>query len=450
MSSPITGTGAREKRNVKPNSHYPPQPAVIMTNDRRQNQSPKSAPRPSGARRQSGASASPGGGGGAKSGSGGAGDGGANNGGGGANSAGGRSEDHYAQLLQRVVNLEQQLTEYATVGEKLQALEEEVRDLKESEGKAREEVRALRDRVEEMEWGIKNCEKMHKEAKEETGKVSMEVKSVRDDWEKWEEEKMAQWKEEVKDLVRQVAGEVNGGRNHGGGERQEGLQREAGRIIGGAERSRRKRCVVVTDSNGKEATADTINNHIPREERGDYDISVVVAHTLDTATRRVLSGEIDVSGAIVIVDNLTNDVRGSWQQKACTPEELLWKLNGLKEAMSNADAIIVCEVKPMRNVYVMPHNQLLHDYVLNQPFLYGCRTQIRMEFLDSKGFHILPEYGSVLDRTYACALRAIDVPCPTPFENFVPEFMRRQFEREWPRLVGNRSEGHVDNHGWKW
>ena len=97
--------------------------------------------------------------------------------------------------------------------------------------------------------------------------------------------------------------------------------------------------MVVTDSNGKEATADTINNHIPREERGDYDISVVVAHTLDTATRRVLSGEIDVSGAIVIVDNLTNDVRGSWQQKACTPEELLWKLNGLKEAMSNADAI---------------------------------------------------------------------------------------------------------------
>ena len=154
---------------------------------------------------------------------------------------------------------------------------------------------------------------------------------------------------------------------------------------------------------------------------------------------------------MVLVDNLTNNIRGTWRQKADSPEGLVWKLDELRRAMPGADAIIVCEAKPMQLKNVMVYNQLLHDYICDQPGMFGCRTQIRMEFLKD-GFHVLPEYGSVLDRTYACALRAIDVPCPTPFENFVPYSVRQQYEMEWPRLAGNkvRPEGSLNNHGWKW
>ena len=73
------------------------------------------------------------------------------------------------------------------------------------------------------------------------------------------------------------------------------------------------------------------------------------------------------------------------------------------------------------------------------------------------GFHIQPQCGPVLDRTYAYAILGIPVPCPTPVEDFIPTQVRRRFEAEWPRLRGGRSgawggrRGLPDlNHGWRW
>ena len=96
------------------------------------------------------------------------------------------------------------------------------------------------------------------------------------------------------------------------------------------------------------------------------------------------------------------------------------------------------QIKPMRTIDVRHHNSLLSQYLKQcGPSGFGCKTQIRMEFLRSDGFHINPMYDSVLDRTYACALLGVEVPCPTPESNFIPDDVRRSYEKNWPRLVGN-------------
>ena len=51
------------------------------------------------------------------------------------------------------------------------------------------------------------------------------------------------------------------------------------------------------------------------------------------------------------------------------------------------------------------------------------------------------------ERTYACALLGIPVPCPTPFDQFVPENVRRSWEREWPEIGGGRRL--TADHGWR-
>ena len=120
--------------------------------------------------------------------------------------------------------------------------------------------------------------------------------------------------------------------------------------------------------------------------------------------------------------------------------------------MSAAEAVVICQIKPMRMMDVRPHNAMLHEYLLGLGGTgYGCRTQIRMEFLKKDGFHILPQFDSVLDRTYACGLMNVPVPCPTPDDDFTPDLVRRRNEVEWPRLVGRADgRGAIHGHGWRW
>ena len=105
-----------------------------------------------------------------------------------------------------------------------------------------------------------------------------------------------------------------------------------------------------------------------------------------------------------------------------------------------AAAAVVCQLKPMQTVDVSPFNSLLNDYLLCEKDRgrqgYGCCTQIRLEFLRSDGYHIRPEFDSVIDRTYACAFLGIPVPRPTPWDAFVPDAVRKRWELEWPRLTG--------------
>ena len=75
-----------------------------------------------------------------------------------------------------------------------------------------------------------------------------------------------------------------------------------------------------------------------------------------------------------------------------------------------------------------------------------------MEHLKPDGYHIRPEFDSLLDKTYACALLGCFVPEPTPFDNFAPDFARRRFMSEFPRLVRGQEEGQrpASSHGWLW
>ena len=68
-----------------------------------------------------------------------------------------------------------------------------------------------------------------------------------------------------------------------------------------------------------------------------------------------------------------------------------------------------------------------------------------MDYLKADGFHIRPEFVSVIDRTYACAFLGIPVPYPTPFDEFVPASVRQRWEVEWPRLGGGRP---MIQYGW--
>ena len=213
---------------------------------------------------------------------------------------------------------------------------------------------------------------------------------------------------------------------------------------------------LLVDSNGRGATPDSIRNHIPREERGKYkDITVQVAYTTDEAVRRV-GEDIDVRNAVVVVDCLTNDVRGTRQRPAASPAQLVQRVDRLRKRplAAGAAAIVVCQVKPMEVCDVRPHSEAIHEYLKSAgPNIYGSRTQIRRHFLQKDGFHIRPQFDGILDRTYACAIMGEYVPCPTPAEDFVPEFARRNFPRlpgaydRWDQREGGGNRMNV--HGWR-
>ena len=76
---------------------------------------------------------------------------------------------------------------------------------------------------------------------------------------------------------------------------------------------------------------------------------------------------------------------------------------------------------------------------------------IRREFLKVDGFHILPKFKSVLHRQFACALLGVQVPCPTPAEDFVPEYVGRMYDQDWPQLLSRgKAEVSSSQHGWRW
>ena len=127
--------------------------------------------------------------------------------------------------------------------------------------------------------------------------------------------------------------ERNGGEERPVG--QGGRRSERGEEEQGEENRRSKRrFVFLTDSNGREATENSIKSHMPRETRGAYLIENKVAYTLDEAFHRVGRGEVEVAGAVVVIDNTTNDIRGTHKKPAATPEELVFRVGRLRERLS--------------------------------------------------------------------------------------------------------------------
>ena len=146
----------------------------------------------------------------------------------------------------------------------------------------------------------------------------------------------------------------------------------------------------------------------------------------------------------MVVDDLTNNIRGGWRQRGESPEEVVDKVARLRTLIlsSSAAACVVCQVKPMEIIDVRPFNRLLHEYLESCGEAgFGCRTQIQLDFLATDGFHVKKQFGSVIDRTYACALLGTHVPCPLSDDGFIPGFLRRRWEDQWPRLVGEKRAG---------
>ena len=152
-------------------------------------------------------------------------------------------------------------------------------------------------------------------------------------------------------------------------------------------------------------------------------------------------------GATVVVDVLTNDVRTTRNRKAASPEELVCRVDRLRGTLcaAGASSVVTCQIKPMQATDVTPYNALLNDYLPSQGKSgHGCRTQIRLSYLKQDGFHVEPQYDSTIDRTYACAIMGVPVPCPTPINEFIPGHMRRRWEMDWPRV----GRAQVRNNGW--
>ena len=218
------------------------------------------------------------------------------------------------------------------------------------------------------------------------------------------------------------------------------------------------KCIILTDSNGREATSDSIKNHMPRDMRNSHDIQVVPAYTTEEAFIRVGNGDIDVRNAYVIVDLLTNDIRGTRHRPAVSPEELRWRVDRLRARLREAGAVasVICQAKPMEVADVRPYNSLLHKYLQAQRGSgHGCLTQIRRNYLRRDGYHVQEQYASIIDRTYACVILGWPVPSPTPLEDFIPTYVRRSYDAEWPGLARRNGwtqrigyEGPRTNYGW--
>ena len=148
------------------------------------------------------------------------------------------------------------------------------------------------------------------------------------------------------------------------------------------------------------------------------------------ASNQVDRGGLNVRGATVIIDNLTNDARGTQARPAMTPRELVDSMAKLRQKLitAGASSVVVCQLKPMQVTDVTPS------------------SQIRLNYLRNDGFHIQPMYDSIIDRTYACAIQGVPVPCPTPFDEFIPDRMRRRWELQWPR-IGNGVGQNANRHG---
>ena len=117
-----------------------------------------------------------------------------------------------------------------------------------------------------------------------------------------------------------------------------------------------------------------------------------------------------------------------------------------KMRMAGAVAVVVCQVKPTQLGDVTPYNDLISDFLRAQRWGFGCRTQVRLCHLKADGFHILPQFDSIIDRTYACAIRGVDVPDPTPPNGFLPDHLRRRWQADWPRL--GKGGANSANYGW--
>ena len=89
------------------------------------------------------------------------------------------------------------------------------------------------------------------------------------------------------------------------------------------------------------------------------------------------------------MDCIMNDVRGTRLQERMEPGEVAERLRRVIGEMEGAEEVVVCEVKPMQHINVVPFNARIHG-LLDKGRAKGCRTQVRHEHLGWDGYHIVP------------------------------------------------------------
>jgi hypothetical protein len=100
-------------------------------------------------------------------------------------------------------------------------------------------------------------------------------------------------------------------------------------------------------------------------------------------------------------------------------------------AKSGCEWVVICEGKPMRHMDVAPYSHALHLKSLEKG-TFGCRNQIREKDLGNDGFHLKRSSLSILEKTYACAVLGVPVPCLAPPGLEWRQRQRQFYEEEWP------------------
>ena len=343
-------------------------------------------------------------------------------------------------------------------------LEERVKKLEATVTKLEEENRNLKSRLEEEEGARRQVEEKLRAVVEveekERGEIKTELEREKEERKRWQEERMKEVEES-----RKKDKEVEERNQEEKKKELKGLEREIKEVVermvttttttttpsreeeketvgDDDEAGSPYKCIVITDSNGLGTTEETIKNHMPTEKRARYQIQVVIAFRLEDAYDRIEEGRIDVENAYVIIDNITNNVRGGKNHEAEPPDLVTDRVAALRELIleKSAKAVVVCQLKPMKRVNVRAHTMQIHRYLLAcGKGGYGCWTQIRMRYLKEDGFHVQSRHIAIVDKTYACALLGVFVPDPTPFGDLAPDITRRRWENRWPRVGGRGS-----------
>ena len=303
--------------------------------------------------------------------------------------------------------------------------------------------------------GWMNCYKMMEKrvlALEEEGRrTRAEVAGLKD---RLDEEKRERGRLEAKLAETMQSAEVNqGSQGETVNEWRKEIEEAEKRVMEKMEeekKKRRKRCIVFTDSNGRDGTTpSSIKYHMPENKRDDYDVIKVVAYRIEDAKGIVEKGELSVDGAIVVLDCLGNDARDTRQAPKLSPDEHVKKLDELRKKLweKGAANIVVCSVKPTQRADVSQYADRVHRYLQSmreEDGGHGIHSQVRLKHLRGDGLHLQPRFFYVLQKTYACAILGINVPNPTPLESFTPDHVRLAFRREWPAVRASNM-----NHGWR-
>ena len=148
-------------------------------------------------------------------------------------------------------------------------------------------------------------------------------------------------------------------------------------------------------------------------EKEAFEIEIAVAYTLGEAVQRVGRGAINVRDSVVVIDTLTNDIRGTRLRPPLSTDDFINGIDRLRLTLKTAGAksIIVCQVKPMTMKDVRPYNDSLSVYLRGRrwgPYFWGLPTQIKHNHLKPDGFHVKRQFHWLVCETYA---RAVESAC---------------------------------------